>query len=707
MTDNIAESSVQTRKDNYWKSTIMRLAAQYDIIPEWWSPARDAFFRGYWYQENFLASAIYAIANRNAAFGWELTGIEQDVDRSQQLLQFAEFGEGWQSLIIKTTIDLLTQDNGSFVEVIRPAKVKFENVTLPAYKILSETGKPEWFIDYNGKKEVLADTANIYDSPLDLPIGLAHLDAARCRRTGDSDIPVIYTDLNGKMHALKWWQVLMFNDMPSPIESMNGVGYCALSRLFRASHIMQSISIFNDEKVSGRFNRAVFLTNIDPDTINDAITQTEEDASNRGLIRYSQPIIAATLNPDAVPAVQTINLAEIPNGFDQDNTNSWYISALALALGVDYGFLAPLPGKGLGTASQSETMERQSKGKSSRLFMDMFSNAINFKGILPKSVQFRFTETDTEELERQEKERKARADRFKIYLETGLVTPTVAQQMLSDYGDIDVQYLEQMGQDDTTPIVTQQGDESLEAQSEQDDYSENYEQIEKRKKSLFKKPTLVKRLKNAAVKVFKTKQIATPKVDNPDLQIALDNYGDELEALTLQANNGEITQAQFEEQLSTFVETSLIALYSEMVGKDVTEFNAQDEANLEEYIVVNLESVKKLADNIYAGKYEDTEDKDGVLTLLGRLGLWIVNAYALATLADVFNPDNQEKRYEFILGNTREHCTDCSRLSGQVHTASDWASHSDLLPRSHSLECRGFNCLCMLQETDKPVSGNW
>lgn len=713
MVENPQNSSVQKReRANYWNSTIIRLAAQYDIIPSWWSPSRDAFFRGYWYQDNFLASAIYAIANRNAAFGWTLTGLQDDVKYAQNLLQFAEFNEGWQSMILKTTIDLLTQDNGSFIEVIRPARIKLDDKILPAYKELYETDKPEWFAYDNGNRIALKNkSCSIFDSPLDLPIGIAHLDAGQCVRTGDSDVPVIYTDLQGKKHALKWWQVLMFNEMPSPIEKMNGIGYSALTRLFRASHIMQSIAIYNDEKVSGRFNRAVYLTNIDPDTINDAIRQSNEDANNAGLIRYSQPIVAATLSPESAVSLETINLAEIPDNFNFESLQNWYIANLALALGVDYGFLAPLPGKGLGSASQSETMEKQSKGKSSRLFMDMLSNAINFKGVLPQSVQFNFTETDSEEEDRIEKTRKARADRLKIYGEMGWITPTVAQQMLSDVGDIPTVYVEQMGQTDTTPVITTEGDESVEIEEEQiegaEEETKNFAEIKAKRQQLFQKPTLVKRLKNVARKAFKTKQIATPEVDNPDLQIALNNYGDELEALTLRANNGDITQAQFEEQLATFVETSLIALYSEMVGKDVTEFNTQDEANLEEYIVVNFDSVKKLSDDIYAGKYEDAEDKDGVLMLLGRLGLWVVNAYALATLADVFNPNNQEKRYEFILGNTLEHCGDCLRLNNQVHTASDWASHSDMLPRSHSLECKGFNCLCTLQETDKPVSGNW
>lgn len=706
MENKVIESSVQTRNRSYWNSTIFRMAAQYDITPSWWTPSRDAFFRGYWYQENFLASAIYAIANRNAAFGWQLTGLDDDVKNAQQLLQFAEFGEGWQQLIIKTSTDLLTQDNGAFIEVIRPARVRIDGKSLPAVKEYYESDNAEWFA-FDGGHRISAKGYDVYDSPLDLPIGIAHLDSGQCQRTGDPETPVLYTDRNGKKHALKWWQVLMFNEMPSPIEKMNGVGMCAVSRLFRASHIMQSISLYNDEKISGRFNRAVFLTNVDPDTINDAIALAENDADNKGLIRYSQPIVAATLDPTSQVSLETINLAEIPDNFNFNDVQNWYIANLALALGVDYGFLAPLPGKGLGSASQSETMERQSRGKSSRLFMDMISNAINFKGILPESVQFEFIEKDSEEDARIEKVRMDRAKRYQVYGEMGWITPTVAQQMLADEGDIPEVYVEQMGQEDTTPVTTTEGDENVEAVEEQTEGIEESEQVKTRKKQLFKRPSLVKRIKNVTAKIFKKKQVEVPEVDNQALQDALDNYSEELEAITLRANNGELTQAEFENQLSNMVTLSLMAIYSEMVGKEPEDFSEQDQSSLDEYVAVNLESVGQLADDIYSDKYQDTEDRDGVAMLLVRLGLWTMNAYALATLGQVANDANKEKRYKFIIGNTREHCSSCLRLNGQVHTGSEWSSHPDMLPRSHSLECKGFNCLCLLQETNDPVSGSF
>lgn len=721
MSENVIESSVQDKRANYWQNTVFRMASHYDAVPQWWSPQRDAYFRKYWYEENFLASAIYAIANRNAAFGWELKGIEDDVQYAQQMLQFADFGEGWQSFITKFTVDYLTQDNGAFFEVIRPAKVRIDGQYYPAVKECYENDFEQWYAFKDDKRIALRDKSYIVsDTPMDLPIGIAHLDSGQCQRTGDPDKPVIYTDRYGKKHILKWWQVRAANEMPSPIEKMNGVGYSALTRVFRASHIMQSISVYNDEKIGGQFNRAVFLTNVDPEAINDAIAMANEDKVNSGLVRYSQPIVAATLRPEANVSLETINLAEIPDGFNMDTMQNWYIANLALALGVDYGFLAPLPGKGLGTASQSETMQRQAKGKSSRLFMNALSDAFNFRGVLPPSVQFDFVEKDREEEEQVEKTKKARADRFAIYIENGMISPSIASQMAADNGDIPVEYLKLMGQEDMTPAVQVEGDQNIEAEQEVEEHidDENAKEYAQRKvknlaqiqktESLFERPSLFKRAKNVARQAFKTKQVEVPQTKFPELNLALSQYGDELEQLALQAQSGEIEKSEFISELQSSVESALLTIYSEMSGLEPEEFTEQDLENLEEYIAVNFDSVNKLANDIYDGKYDDTEDRDGIILLFGRLGLWTANAAALAMLALLNNPERQQNKLQWVLNPTKENCATCIALDGQVHTVQEWDA-SGWYPRHPDLECGGWRCGCNFVEVspDTPNTGNF
>ena len=63
-----------------------------------------------------------------------------------------------------------------------------------------------------------------------------------------------------------------------------------------------------------------------------------------------------------------------------------------------------------------------------------------------------------------------------------------------------------------------------------------------------------------------------------------------------------------------------------------------------------------------------------------------------------------EQNYVWRLGNTREHCADCLRLDGQVHTADEWR-RAAIRPQSPNLECGGWNCDCRLEPTEAESQG--
>jgi hypothetical protein len=726
MPNDVVEGSVQKKPIAERKQSVFLFSGDFDeSIPKWWSPRRDAFFRDFWPKEPVLASAIYSIASRNAAFGWELDGLPEDVKWAQTLLQSADFGGGWQQLITKTTVDLATCDNGAFWEVIRPAKVRVDGLVLRAVKQRFENNEePEWFAlrKVNGvtkKVRLRGKDYKLFDSPMDRPIGLAHLDSGRVERTGDPSTPAIYQDIHGKYHPMRPWQIAMFSDMASPVEDMNGVGVCALSRMFRMAHILQSLSVYKDEKISGRFARSIYITNADPDLINDQVAQASAQASNVGLQRYSQPVIASTFDPSAVPTVERIDLANLPDGFSENDTMEWYITILSLALGVDYGFLAPLPGKGLGTASQSETMARQARGKSSRLFMDMTSNVLNFRGILPESVQFRYIERDTQREMEEETVKKTRAETRQIMIASGEITPQISRQIAADNGDLKTKYLDVMGESDITPGVDIPGDENLQAQQVVRDTqppSDITQQIQASQaqattpKSLDKGQSVgPKKVKAYQREIFTKTQtlahqaqnvaraIVGKKQQEESVDDAINVYRDDLEELALGANDGDLPQETFEELFGELVYTSLLAFYAQFAGRN---YDGVD--TLDITIEHNLEAVDRLSNDIYSGRYYDNEDG-----LQRRLDLWLSDARLAADVGRVSNPDNAGQRYMFVLGPTSDHCADCMRLDRQIHTAEEWLNHPQYLPRSRSLACHGFHCLCELEPTNEPVRGDF
>src|SRR3990167_6154940 len=125
---------------------------------------RDRELRNFWPTENYLAGAIAAVAARNAAFKWELIGDEQSVLTAREMLVNSDYGRGWHHLMVKLSIDVLTQDSGGFIQYVRTA-----------------------------------------DNPLAPVINITHLDASRVFASGVPDTPFYYLDRRGKIHALKWY----------------------------------------------------------------------------------------------------------------------------------------------------------------------------------------------------------------------------------------------------------------------------------------------------------------------------------------------------------------------------------------------------------------------------------------------------------------------------------------------------------------------
>ena len=448
--------------------SILQIASVADEAPTWPSTERDKYLDRFWPKEPFLAGAIFSVAARNASHRWELTGPAEQVEWAQQLLVQANFGQGWQDFVMKVTLDLLTQDCGAAIEIIRPARARMpDGHWFDAIKLPDEmTGDYTWYAYSRENGQVGPQhelNFQVVDSPLDLPIGIAHLDIQRVERTGNPAFPAIYTDVKGKQHLMSAHQVVLLSEMPSPREARLGWGYSAVTRALRLAQVIRDMEIYKHEKISGRFARAIHLTNIDAGVIQDAVDQAEDNADNIGLIRYSQPIVAATLDPNARPGLETIELATMPDGFDEESSLRWYVAGLALDLGVDYGFLAPLPGNRLGTGTQAEAAERQAKGKSSRLFINQMEYTLNWCGVLPRNVTFKFAVPDPYEESERDRAYARRARARSTQVSSGEITAQVAAQLAADRGDLDPQYLEMMGLADLTPIITASGSDVVHA----------------------------------------------------------------------------------------------------------------------------------------------------------------------------------------------------------------------------------------------------
>lgn len=384
---------------------ILSVASLADEIPVWSTQPheRDKQLREFWYKEPVLAGVVAASVARNAAFAWEIVPTDPDKPKPvrtiravTKLLQMSQYGQGWIDYRTRILLDLYCTDNGAFHELIR------------------REDRP--------------------DSPV---LNIAHLDSQRCRRTGDPYYPVEYTDIKGRTHVLKWWNVVAESLYPSPIEEAYGVQYSPLTLALMAAQILRDIAIYKREKVSGGNTRAIyFVTGVTQDTIEDAKQWARQQNMNLGLYRYSDPIVIPGLDPTNPVKVDKIDIASLPDNFDEESTYKWYITQLANAFGMDYQEFAPLPGGNLGSSQQSVILHQKTQGKGPAMMMAKTEHLLNNNAVLPDTVRFRYKEHDLRaEIDRSNAAFVRSKDRS-IQLTSGVIDPAGALDLAVLEGDI-------------------------------------------------------------------------------------------------------------------------------------------------------------------------------------------------------------------------------------------------------------------------------
>lgn len=197
-------------------------------------------------------------------------------------------------------------------------------------------------------------------------------------------------------------------------------------------------------------------------------------------------------------------------------------------------------------------------------------------------------------------------------------------------------------------------------------------------------------------------------LDDGAIDPLLEEYEREFEQLSARAVQGDIDRDGFEAELAALVTLFLLRSYKRGLQlEEDAELSVEEQAAYDEILEANQESVPLIAEDIYAGRYSANDEQtvdEGRDKLRNRNVLWVVSAAAAYSLGQTFRRD--DPYYRWRLGPTERHCADCSRLDGQVHTASEWNA-SGWYPRAGHLECTGRRCACGFEETSGPSQGGF
>lgn len=406
-------------------------------LPPYWSRARDYYLRNALTAEyhDFWAGAIGIAITKMASLSWEIEGTQPRLrDYFHHVYLDADGGQSWVAFISRHLQDFLCTDNGAFVEIVRASNAAGSRI-----------------------------------------LGLVHLDSWRCTRTGDADIPLIYTDMKGVPHEVRAHQVLMLADMPSPCDELHGVGFCATSRAWTAIRRMEAIERYIYEKISGDRALALDLVKgIAPANIKSAVESAREDreAHNSAVMRaqgnespgkaflYLGSVVVPVLSDVSLEHTR-IDFASLPDGFDRQKEFDIAVLQMANAIGLDVQDLQPLTGRPLGTAMQSEVLEEKSKGKGLAAWRQQWIH-LNNQLVLPSTVTFAFNERDLRDQQMRATVFNTETNAVASAVTAGLLTPAQGTQILADDGFVPSEFVPQ----DVTPQEAISDTEKPDAEAE-------------------------------------------------------------------------------------------------------------------------------------------------------------------------------------------------------------------------------------------------
>jgi len=416
MTEAIRQSAKRTiiseKREDSRISLVLWMAGTSDVLSPWWSSYRDRQLRDFWKSIDPLSGAVYALESKIATIPFKIVpkdysvrAHQEQAERFETMIEFgSEFGAGWSTFVSKWIEDILTQDNGAFAEILGD-------------------GDPTGPIK-------------------GMPFGINHLDSARCNRTSNPEFPVIYDDKK-KMYRLHYTRVAFSSVQPSPMVEMNNVGFCAISKCLNISQSLLDVLVYKQEKLGSRPTRSVLIGKggLDADTIAEAFAMAGEVMDNRVLSRYSQSVVLGdAAHPEA--ALDIIDLASLPDGFDYQTDMMIGMALISLAFGVDARELFPMMGVG---ATRADALVQHLKARTKGIghLLNIVEKTFAPK-VLPPTLDWVFDYTDDAQDRQVAEIKKIRSVRHTSDLNSGVLDErTAREQMLAD-GDLTEEQFERL-----------------------------------------------------------------------------------------------------------------------------------------------------------------------------------------------------------------------------------------------------------------------
>jgi len=349
--DPKAKSTTQFFYEIYnWISDIIYTEPKYMLD----SRKRDEWLKTVVRKEAYLTGIVQSVVSVDKNRGWTISGGKTQVKKYTEILHNMQASAdlyGWRNGISMMSENYYASDLGCVVEVGRTEKA----------------------------------------GPL---AGLYTVDSTKCRLTGEIDNPLQYYSA-GK-GSQKWEPQDYFRvvSMPSPMESLHGLGYCAVSRCIELAKLMVGIYQHNREKLGTRASKGLLLLN--GITQDQWLASLEENAQSIESLEKEYYTGVQILAGDGLTTLsaELVPLSNLPDNFDHKEFTNMLIYGYALAFGYDPREFWPVSGGALGTSMETEQQHKKATGKGGLDFILGLQEKIQEE--LPQTIDFEFEQRDVD-----------------------------------------------------------------------------------------------------------------------------------------------------------------------------------------------------------------------------------------------------------------------------------------------------------------------
>lgn len=721
-------NGADTSGGNVSDFTVLRwLGTAGQHAPAYWSTSRDKWLRGFYLKSDYLKIATKTFTEKACGVPFRIQAKDHSVKAhvalaaqiEDDILYNSGMLKGFFKEFAKFTADYLTQDNGAFFLVMGGGKADGPIVGAVAgllhldAQYCHRTGDLEYPVVYehqDGKRYKLHYTRVIFMSSMPsadaglLDVGLCAVSSCMDAAQEMLDIAVYHQEKLGSRPAR---QILY---------SKTGI---SIKRL------------------------------------QDALMLANTKLDSQGLERFARTlVIGPATDSNATPIeLALLDLSSVPDGFDRQQATMLDVAVISSAFGLDMRDLSHAFGVAGTTMADAQIQHMKTGFKGVAQFLNDFAFALTPK-ILPGKDNYDvvFDYVDDSQDEQAAGNRKVRAEGRNLDLANTSITVRIAREQMLEEGELseeqfgdmelaegrladglDVLMLFQSQDTEIRRILGDMIENPLDIQPGanldtviNERYALAWERFDTAPNANIKRKM---RQAMAALNKLRTVTQPPPTADretgrrgegetrggddegeedsepepaafvkglhtkqDEDLDDLMAEYGDELDSLVTAANGGKISQSKFNKEMEAIVAALLMAAF--LRGSRLSEegLSKRLRAEVGEEIKLNLDAVRGLSDDIYAGRYKP--DELGEEGADRRVELWVGTLGMMYAQGQMHRRD--DPKFAWRTGST-ESCETCASLSGRVRTAKEWLA-GPYYPRSRSLKCGGYRCRCYFQE---------